>query len=66
MKRKSIITLIISALLAVSLFAWAGSGPNRLTNRAACRRWTSGNNHKACVACVKQGKTYFRKTGQCR
>jgi hypothetical protein len=65
MRKSKLLLWIVSALLAGSLSAWA-AGPNRLTNRAACKRWTSGLAQDNCISCVKQGKNYFRKTGECR
>ena len=66
MRKSTLFSLIVSAILALSLVAWAASGPNRITTRAACKRWTSGNAQKSCIACVKQGRDYFRNSGQCR
>jgi len=71
MRNRTIFGAIAAALFAIGLMmthttATANDGPNRITTRAACKRWTSGNAQKACIKCVKKGNDYFRKTGECR
>ncbi len=61
-------TLACAAALMISGFASeAGArGPNRITTRAACKRYTSGGAQSACIACVKKGNDYFRNSGRCK
>lgn len=69
MKTRSIIGTLAAVMLAAGLYvshATANSAPNRITTRAACKRWTSGDAQTACIACVKKGHDYFRDTGECR
>lgn len=66
--RLGILGVVMAGAIAmvVPAPAEAGKGPNRITTRAACKRWTSGGAQNACIACVKKGKDYFRDSGTCR
>jgi hypothetical protein len=67
-KKRSILGALTLTFVTVGLMvgAAADGGPDRMTNRAACKRWTSGAAQDACIACVNDGNDYFRSSGECR
>jgi hypothetical protein len=68
MVKSVLVGIMFASLFAVGLVtsASADDGPDRMTNRAACKRWTEGDAQEACIACVSEGGDYFRSSGECQ